>query len=176
LRNEILHLNQELSGYKTQSSAAQKTLTQLTGNQLADTVAVSLTPKGTECTVGQIIILNSLGPELANDLCICFSDSTGPKAANFIKQYIDNATTFKATLLPCPLMTEATDFDVNAAEMSIASSHAVVLLVSDNSLPQATMVFALKTALLYGLSIITIHDLGSCPFPNVATLPPIYVV
>jgi hypothetical protein len=50
----------------------------------------------------------------------------------------------------------------------------MVLLISKNSLELATVAFAVKTALLYCLPIILVHDLESCPFPNPFNYDPIF--
>lgn len=55
------------------------------------------------------------------------------------------------------------------------SSSSFLLLMTDHSLKHATTIFALKTALLYGVDIITVHDMGSCPFPTLSNEDPVYM-
>lgn len=47
--------------------------------------------------------------------------------------------------------------------------------MSNHSLKHATTIFAVKTALLYGVDIITVHDMGSCPFPTISNEHPLYM-
>lgn len=56
------------------------------------------------------------------------------------------------------------------------SSGAMLLLISKDSLLQQSTIFAVQTALLYGVPLILVHDLVTCTFPAVWSLPSVYKV